>query len=129
MVLFLVEHRSRGSTLAPKGLALVIALAIGFQNLTEGLVFGSSWVAGAMGLTTVVFVGFFLQNITEGLPSTSPLVGSGERHVGLVATFFLVGGLPTILGGVGGISTTAPRSTSSSIRSRWGPSCTRSSPC
>jgi len=101
-VLFFAEHRSRDSTLSPKGLALVIALAIGFQNLTEGLVFGSSWVAGAVGLTTVVFVGFFLQNITEGFPITSPLVGSGERRVGLVATFFLVGGLPTILGGVGG---------------------------
>jgi zinc transporter, ZIP family len=102
LVLFFAEHRSRGAALSHKGLALVIAAAIGFQNLTEGLVFGSSWAAGAVGLTTVVFVGFFLQNITEGFPIASPLLGSDEHRVGLVATYFLVGGLPTVVGGVGG---------------------------
>jgi zinc transporter, ZIP family len=102
LVLFFAEHRSRSASLAPKGLALIIALAIGFQNLTEGLVFGSSWAVGAVGLTTVVFVGFFLQNITEGFPIASPLLGTGEHRVGLVTTYFLIGGIPTILGGVGG---------------------------
>jgi zinc transporter, ZIP family len=102
MILFFAEHRSKGSSLSPAGIALIVALAIGFQNLTEGLVFGSSWAAGVAGLTTVVFVGFFLQNITEGFPITSPLLGAAERRAGMISIFFLIGGLPTIIGGVTG---------------------------
>jgi zinc transporter, ZIP family len=102
LLLFWSEHRSRTSSLSPIGMALIVALAIGFQNLTEGLVFGASWAAGAVGFTAVIFVGFFLQNITEGFPITSPLLGRNERRFGLVAGFFLIGGLPTVIGGVGG---------------------------
>ena len=83
-------------------MALIIALAIGFQNLTEGLVFGAAWAAGTVGLIGVIFVGFFLQNVTEGFPITSPFFGKAERRVGLLALFFLVGGLPTIAGGLVG---------------------------
>jgi zinc transporter, ZIP family len=83
-----------------RSVALIIALGIGLQNLTEGLVFGVSWTAGEVGILAVVFVGFFLQNVTEGFPIASPFLGSSERRsfpymVGL----FLVGGLPTIVGG------------------------------
>ncbi len=102
LALFFAEHRSKGATLAPEGLALIVALAIGFQNLTEGLVLGSSWASGALGLTTVVFVGFFLQNITEGFPIAAPFLGNVERRVGLIAGFFLIGGLPSVIGGVTG---------------------------
>ncbi len=102
VVLFVAEHRSRGSALPPTGMALVVALAIGFQNLTEGLVFGASWAAGAVGLSVVVFVGFFLQNITEGFPITAPLLGRTDGRTGLIALFFLVGGVPTLIGGIGG---------------------------
>lgn len=102
LVLFFSEHRSGSSSLRPEGLALVVALAIGFQNLTEGLVLGSSWAGGATGLTTVVFVGFFLQNITEGFPIAAPFFGNIERRAGAIAAFFLIGGLPAVVGGVGG---------------------------
>ncbi len=102
LVLFYAEHRSPTTVLSPRGLALVVALAIGFQNLTEGLVFGATWAAGALGLLTVIFVGFFLQNVTEGFPIASPLIGKNERSLGVLALLFLVGGLPTVLGGAVG---------------------------
>ena len=101
-LLFAFEHRSTRSNFTPLTTSLVVAIAIGFQNLTEGLVFGAAWAAGAVALSTVVFVGFFLQNITEGFPITSPLLGKNERRFGLITAFFLVGGVPTVLGGVAG---------------------------
>jgi len=84
----------------PRVTALIIATGIGLQNLTEGLVFGVNWTAGALGILAVVFVGFLLQNITEGFPIASPFLGTPERRgfptmVGL----FLIGGLPTLIGG------------------------------
>jgi zinc transporter, ZIP family len=102
LVLLAAEHRSGTGHLSPRGLALIIALAIGFQNLTEGLVFGAIWAAGAIGLFTVIFVGFFLQNVTEGFPIAAPLIGKNERSLGVLFLLFLVGGLPTVLGGVFG---------------------------
>ncbi|HYA70037.1 MAG TPA: hypothetical protein VEH28_01540, partial [Thermoplasmata archaeon] len=83
--------------------------AIGFQNLTEGMVFGSAWSAGAVGLLVVVFVGFFLQNVTEGFPISGPLLGAEERNPGLFSAYFFVGGVPTIIGaGVGYFWTSTP---------------------
>lgn len=80
--------------------AMIIALGIGLQNLTEGLVFGANWNAGTLGILAVVFVGFFLQNVTEGFPIASPFLGTtAPRRVALMAGLFLIGGLPTILGG------------------------------
>jgi len=104
LVLYSTEHPPGGRhpNQTPMGLALIVAAAIGFQNLTEGLVFGSAWAAGAVALSTVVFVGFSLQNVTEGFPITSPLVGLGDRRLGAIAAIFLLGGLPTIVGGVVG---------------------------
>jgi zinc transporter, ZIP family len=102
LVLFATEHRSRGTKATPVSLALIVALAIGFQNLTEGLVFGAYWALGVVGLSTVIFVGFFLQNVTEGFPITAPLLSHEDRRVGLIAVFFLIGGLPTVIGGVTG---------------------------
>jgi len=87
---------------SPTRLALIIAVGIGLQNLTEGLVFGSAWSLGEIGLLAVIFLGFFLQNVTEGFPIVSPLLGVRSRNVGQVAGFFLIGGLPTILGGAVG---------------------------
>jgi zinc transporter, ZIP family len=88
---------------APRMTALIIALGIGLQNLTEGLVFGANWVKGTVGILAVVFVGFFLQNVTEGFPIASPFLGSqAKRTMAVMAGLFLVGGLPTIVGGVMG---------------------------
>jgi len=99
--LYVIEHRSK-EALSPTKMALLIAAAIGFQNLTEGLVFGAFWATGALGLSTVVFVGFFLQNVTEGFPITSPFLARSDFRLASVAAIFLVGGLPTVVGGVGG---------------------------
>jgi zinc transporter, ZIP family len=100
-VLYLFEHRSR-EALSPARMALMIAAAIGFQNLTEGLVFGAAWAAGSVGFSTVIFVGFFLQNVTEGFPITSPFLARSDFRLRTVALIFLVGGLPTVFGAVGG---------------------------
>ena len=101
-LLYAISYRSGAAPLTPTATALIVACAIGLQNLTEGLVFGASWALGAIGLSSVAFVGFFLQNITEGFPITSPLVGRADRRLAPVALIFLVGGLPTIFGGVAG---------------------------
>jgi len=88
------------SDLRPRTAALIIALGIGLQNLTEGLVFGANWSAGEIGILAVVFVGFFLQNVTEGFPIASPFLGTkARRNLALLAGLFLIGGLPTLIGG------------------------------
>jgi ZIP family zinc transporter len=82
---------------------LIIALGIGFQNLTEGLLFGSlGAVLGLTGATLVVLVGFILQNLTEGFPIASPFLGATEGKAPLIAGALLIGGLPTIFGGAVG---------------------------
>ncbi|MCI4356583.1 MAG: hypothetical protein L3K18_05510 [Thermoplasmata archaeon] len=91
-------HRAPGLT-TPVRMALVVAIGIGLQNFTEGLVFGAVWPAQATGLLAVIFVGFVLQNVTEGLPIAAPFFGSGKPPVRLVVVLFLLAGLPTILGG------------------------------
>jgi zinc transporter, ZIP family len=101
--LYVVDNlpsRAVGVEGGPRVTALIIALGIGLQNLTEGLVFGVNWTAGAIGILAVVFVGFFLQNVTEGFPIASPFLGSGQKsRVSTMMGLFLIGGLPTILGG------------------------------
>jgi ZIP family zinc transporter len=85
---------------SPYMLSFFIALGIGFQNLTEGLVFGSSYNSiGLVGITLVILVGFILQNMTEGFPIAAPFIGkTGQRMIPMVL-LFLIGGLPTIIGG------------------------------
>jgi len=99
LVLYFLENRSRKG-LSPTGLALIIALGIGFQNLTEGLLLGSLGATiGIAGAAIVVLVGFIFQNVTEGFPITSPFFGEVQKRTGLVAALLLLGGFPTILGG------------------------------
>lgn len=102
--LYAVDNlRRNGNSTAhsgPRLTSLIIALGIGLQNLTEGLVFGVNWTAGALGVLAVVFVGFFLQNVTEGFPIASPFLGTSERQsLPTMLSLFLVGGLPTLIGG------------------------------
>lgn len=87
---------------APRRLGFIIAVGIGLQNLTEGLVFGANWVRtdAFTGVLLVIFLGFFLQNVTEGFPISSPWLGStSKRRAPVLAALFLLGGLPTLLGG------------------------------
>ena len=105
-VLYFLEHsrRSTGAAgeISATSTAFIVALAIGFQNLTEGMVLGASWAAGLSGLLAVIFAGFFLQNVTEGFPIAGPLLGAEERRIGLFSAYFLLGGAPTVLGaGIG----------------------------
>ncbi len=105
-------EQTRGGTASegnPMRLAGIIALGIGLQNLTEGLVFGASWVAGQVGLLLVVFLGFFLQNITEGFPIVSPFLGTESYRIKVVVGLFFLAGIPTILGGaIGYFFTSVP---------------------
>ncbi len=80
----------------------IIALGIGLQNLTEGLVFGANWVAtdAFAGILVVIFLGFFVQNVTEGFPIASPWFGNEKgRSAAILSGLFLIGGLPTLIGG------------------------------
>jgi zinc transporter, ZIP family len=99
LILYFFENRSKtGLTLTQ--LSLLIALGIGFQNLTEGLVFGSlGFTLGLTGVTLVVLVGFTFQNLTEGFPIASPFFGKAAWKTSTMMGLFLIGGLPTILGG------------------------------
>lgn len=102
VVLLLAGHRGK-MALTQTQLTLIIALGIGFQNLTEGLLFGALGVAlGLTGATLVVLVGFILQNLTEGFPIASPFLGDTEGRAPLISGALLIGGLPTILGGAVG---------------------------
>ena len=102
LILFVAGSRKK-MVLAPTELALVIALGIAFQNLTEGLLFGALSVGiGLTGSALVVLVGFILQNSTEGFPIASPFLGSTEGKSGVIAGALMIGGLPTILGGAVG---------------------------
>ncbi|HXQ94459.1 MAG TPA: hypothetical protein VN864_04740 [Thermoplasmata archaeon] len=103
LVLFVLARPSPGAAAAtPNSLALIIAIAIAFQNLTEGLVFGAAWALGITGLLVVIFVGFFLQNVTEGFPIAAPYFGFERPPIARLATYFVLGGMPTVVGGVVG---------------------------
>lgn len=106
LFLFLAEQRPKGAVeVSAGGRALVVAAALGVQNLTEGLVLGGLWAEGALaGFLGVIFLGFFLQNISEGFPITAPLLGEQRPPMGVVVSYFLLGGLPTVLGAAIGYS-------------------------
>lgn len=101
LILFLAGNR-RKMSLTRTQLAFIIAVGIGFQNLTEGLLFGSLSVAmGLTGAALVVLVGFIFQNLTEGFPIAAPFFGfmHEKGNNPLVIGALLIGGVPTILGG------------------------------
>jgi ZIP family zinc transporter len=101
LLLFLLARPSPGAQAAsPNSLALIIAVAIAFQNLTEGLVFGAAWALGITGLLVVIFVGFFLQNVTEGFPIAAPYFGFDRPPIARLGAYFVLGGMPTLLGGI-----------------------------
>ncbi len=100
LFLYLFESREGAGTPSARRLAIIIAVGMAFQNLTEGLVFGVAWSAGTVGLEAVVFLGFVIQNITEGFPIGAPFFGESERPAGLLASLFFLAGITTVLGGV-----------------------------
>jgi len=107
--LYFLENRSK-SGLTPTMVALMISVGIGLQNLTEGLVFGASSASIGLfsGISLVILIGFSLQNITEGFPIASPFINRHEVSPWLIVILFLVGGIPTIIGGVAGYFYSSP---------------------
>lgn len=100
-MLYVFENRDRAGKITPKRISLMIAVGMGLQNLTEGLVFGSIAAATGLfsGIALVVLVGFILQNITEGFPIAAPFLNHKDRRLLPMVALFLVGGLPTVIGG------------------------------
>lgn len=103
-LLYLVEKQRSSSngneTFIPTRVALVVAIGMGLQNLTEGLVFGSAYVVGLTGLFLVILIGFILQNFTEGFPIISPFLGGQRPRLAFIAGLYFIGGFPTVAGGL-----------------------------
>ena len=96
---FIIPKQNRDPEASPKRTSVVAATGIGFQNLTEGLVFGSAGAAGLVTIYALSIIGFSLQNVTEGFPIASPLIGSREKvERRFIAGAFLLGGVPSIVG-------------------------------
>jgi ZIP family zinc transporter len=96
---FIIPTGSRDPEANPKRTSLLAAVGIGFQNLTEGLVFGSAGAAGLASIYLLSLIGFTLQNVTEGFPIAAPLIGlKNKLKKKFVAGAFLLGGLPTVIG-------------------------------
>lgn len=101
---FIIPKGNRDPAANPKRTSILAALGIGFQNLTEGLVFGSAAAAGLLSIYVLSAIGFTLQNVTEGFPIAIPLIGTKQKmEKKFVASAFLIGGLPTILGTIIGL--------------------------
>jgi zinc transporter, ZIP family len=87
-------------------LGMLIALAIGLHNFSEGLAIGVSARSGAVSLATVLIVGFALHNATEGFGIVGPLGGVQPSWRWLIAAG-VIGGGPTFLGTIIGYHVTS----------------------
>ncbi len=83
-------------------LPLIISIGMGLQNLTEGMILGSSWKIGLISFSIVIIIGFILQNFTEGFPIISPFINRAKPSNGIIALLYFIGGFPTIFGGIFG---------------------------
>jgi ZIP family zinc transporter len=88
-------------------LGMLIAVAIGLHNFSEGLAIGVSARAGTVALATTLIVGFALHNATEGFGIVGPLNGIRPSWRWLLVAG-LVGGGPTFLGTLVGYRVTSP---------------------
>jgi zinc transporter, ZIP family len=79
-------------------MGMLIAVAIGVHNFSEGLAIGVSAHAGEVALATTLIVGFALHNATEGFGIVGPLDSASRPSWGWLALVGLIGGGPTILG-------------------------------
>jgi len=84
--------------LDPLRMGLLIAVAIGLHNFSEGLAIGVAAQAGEVSLATVLIVGFALHNTTEGFGIMGALDADARPSWGWLALVGLIGGGPTVLG-------------------------------
>ncbi len=99
-----LAHQARQAALT---LGMLIAVAIGLHNFSEGLAIGVSARAGEVGLATTLIVGFALHNATEGFGIVGPL-GSVRPTWRWLALAGLIGGGPTFLGTLVGYQVSSP---------------------
>ncbi len=111
-ILYLVENLKGGTasqeTHVPARVASIVAIGMGLQNLTEGLVFGAAYAVGLTGLFLLILMGFILQNFTEGFPIVSPFIGRERPKIGYLAGLYFIGGFPTIAGSLIGYNYVSP---------------------
>ncbi len=88
-------------------LGMLIAVAIGLHNFSEGLAIGVSARAGEVALATTLIIGFALHNATEGFGIVGPL-GSVRPSWRWLFVAGLVGGGPTFAGTLVGYRVTSP---------------------
>jgi ZIP family zinc transporter len=86
---------------AALALGMLIAVAIGIHNFSEGLAIGVSARAGEVTLAGTLIVGFALHNATEGFGIVGPLQDVKPSWRWLIAVG-LIGGGPTFLGTIVG---------------------------
>ena len=98
---------SSPAELRPETLSLIIAIGIGAHNLSEGLAIGQAAASGSLQLAWLLILGFGLHNMTEGFGIAGPLSGRpvSWKFLGALG---LIGGGPTFLGTVLGISFHSP---------------------
>ena len=82
---------------ALRTLAILIALGLGVQNMTEGLVIGQAAAVGQVSLAWLLVMGFALQNVTEGFGVAGPLIGTRPSWRFLTVAGLLVA-VPIVLG-------------------------------
>jgi ZIP family zinc transporter len=80
-------------------LGMLIAVAIGIHNFSEGLAIGVAARGGEIALAGTLIIGFALHNATEGFGIIGPMAGEEERPSwGFLALLGLIGGGPTFVG-------------------------------
>ena len=99
-----LARRARESALR---LGMLIAIAIGLHNFSEGLAIGVSARAGEVGLAGTLIVGFALHNATEGFGIVGPLGGVRPSWRWLLIAG-LAAGAPTIAGTALGFQSDSP---------------------
>jgi ZIP family zinc transporter len=88
-------------------LGMLIAVAIGLHNFSEGLAIGVSARGGEVALATTLIMGFALHNATEGFGIVGPLGGVRPSWRWIIVAG-LIGGGPTFVGTLIGYRVTSP---------------------
>jgi ZIP family zinc transporter len=102
----------QAAAVSPARLSLMIAVAIGLHNLSEGLAIGQSAAQGMFTLAMGLVFGFAAHNATEGFGILSPMMRKGDIVPwGTLLLLGVIGGGPTFVGTLmGSLWTSVPLS-------------------